>query len=135
MHARIVVADQSEARFYALRGRESGLRLPRRLTDAAAHLRNRDTFRGTTCIKQSIRIHGVEVPVRAEVGQLTTFSAHADADELLAWMRQLSVPPRRTFVTHGEPHASDVLRYRIQHEIGWNVRVPEYREVVNLDEP
>src|SRR5581483_1341400 len=82
---------------------------------------------------QSIRIHGAEVPVRAEVGQLTAFSAHADADELLAWMRQLPAPPRRTFVTHGEPHASDVLRYRIQHELGWNVRVPEHREVVDLD--
>jgi metallo-beta-lactamase family protein len=82
---------------------------------------------------ESIRIHGAEIQVRAEVGQLTAFSAHADADELLAWMRQLGVPPRRTFVTHGEPHASDVLRYRIQHELGWNVRVPEYREVVDLD--
>ncbi|HEY6925272.1 MAG TPA: MBL fold metallo-hydrolase [Steroidobacteraceae bacterium] len=82
---------------------------------------------------QSIRIHGVEVPVRAEVGQLAAFSAHADADGLLAWMRQLTTPPRLTFVTHGEPHSSDVLRYRIQHEIGWNVRVPEHLEVVDLD--
>lgn len=82
---------------------------------------------------QSIRIHGAEVPVRAEVGQLTAFSAHADADGLLAWMRQLATPPRRTFVTHGEPHSSDVLRYRVQHELGWDVRVPEHLEVVNLD--
>jgi len=81
----------------------------------------------------SIRIHGSEVPVRAEVGQLTSFSAHADADELLTWMRQLTVPPRRTFITHGEPHASDVLRYRIEHELGWDVRVPEYREIVDLE--
>jgi len=82
---------------------------------------------------QSIRIHGSEVPVRAEVGQLTAFSAHADADGLLAWMRQLATAPRRTFVTHGEPHSSDVLRYRIQHELGWDVRVPEHLEVVDLD--
>jgi protein required for attachment to host cells len=42
MRARVVVADQSEARFYDLQGMESGLRLTRRLTDAAAHLHNRD---------------------------------------------------------------------------------------------
>jgi protein required for attachment to host cells len=42
MRARVVVADQSEARFYELQGMESGLRLTRRLTDAAAHLHNRD---------------------------------------------------------------------------------------------
>jgi metallo-beta-lactamase family protein len=82
---------------------------------------------------QSIRIHGAEVPVRAEVGQLTAFSAHADADGLLAWMGQLATPPRLTFVTHGEPHPSDVLRYRIEHELGWNVRVPEHLEVIDLD--
>jgi len=81
---------------------------------------------------ESIRIHGVEVPVRAEVGRLTACSAHADADELLAWMRQFPAPPRLTFVTHGEPHASDVLRHRIEHELGWSVRVPEHHEVVEL---
>src|SRR3569833_1398676 len=82
---------------------------------------------------QSIRIHGSGVPVRAEDGQLTAFSAHADADGLLAWMRQFATPPRRTFVTHGEPHSSDAFRYRIQHELGWDVRVPEHLEVVDLD--
>ena len=81
---------------------------------------------------QTIRIHGEEVPVRAEVGQLTGLSAHADADELLAWARTLKTPPRRTFVTHGEPSASDVLRYRIQHELGWDVVVPAYRDTVDL---
>jgi metallo-beta-lactamase family protein len=84
---------------------------------------------------ETIRIHGQEVPVRAEVGQLMTFSAHADANELMAWMRQLGAPPRRTFVTHGEPGASDALRYRIQHELGWDVTVPEHREQIDLDTP
>ena len=42
MRARVVVADQSEARFYALEDMESGLRLTGRLTDVAAHLHNRD---------------------------------------------------------------------------------------------
>jgi len=82
----------------------------------------------------SIHIHGQEVTVKAEVGQLAASSAHADADELLAWMRNLPAAPRQTFVTHGEPQASDALRYRIEHELGWNVMVPEHREVVDLDQ-
>ena len=81
---------------------------------------------------QTIRIHGEEVAVRAQVGQLAAFSAHADREQLLAWMRELKVPPRRTFVTHGEPLASDVLRYRIQHDLGWTVEVPSYRDTVEL---
>jgi metallo-beta-lactamase family protein len=80
---------------------------------------------------QSIRIHGETFPVRAEVAQLSSISAHADADEILAWLR--SKPgPRGAFVTHGEAAASDALRQRIEQELGWNVRVPEYRDEVEL---
>jgi metallo-beta-lactamase family protein len=80
----------------------------------------------------TVRIHGMEYPVRAEVGQLEASSAHADADELLAWMRRLPKPPRHTFVTHGEPGASEALRYRIDHELKWPVTVPEYRDSFDL---
>jgi metallo-beta-lactamase family protein len=79
-----------------------------------------------------IRIHGEEHTVEAQVAQLEAFSSHADADELLAWMRELPAPPRRVFVTHGEPGASDALRRRIEHELGWPATVPEHREIVEL---
>jgi metallo-beta-lactamase family protein len=59
-------------------------------------------------------------------------SAHADADEILRWLRGFREPPRRTFITHGEPTAADVLRARIQDELGWNCRVPEHLEKVEL---
>ena len=81
----------------------------------------------------SIRIHGQEVLVKAEVGQLTASSAHADGNELLKWMQQLAAAPRHTFVTHGEPGASDALRYRIEHELHWSASVPEHQAVVDLD--
>jgi metallo-beta-lactamase family protein len=79
-----------------------------------------------------VRIHGQEFPILAEVGQLESASAHADSDELLAWMSRLPKPPRRVFVTHGEPEASDALRSRIDHELKWNVTVPEHRDWVDL---
>lgn len=81
---------------------------------------------------RSLRIYGRDVPVRAEVVSLENLSAHADADAVLAWMARAKRPPLMTFVTHGEPHASDTLRGRIQHELGWRVRVPEYLERVNI---
>jgi len=40
-----------------------------------------------------------------------------------------------TYITHGEPEASDTLRLRIKRELGWNARVPEYLEEVSLDAP
>lgn len=78
----------------------------------------------------SIKIHGRFVPVRAEVRQLTSASAHADGDELLDWLRRLGWTPRRVFVTHGEPPAADRLRQRLQTELRWSAEVPDYLETV-----
>jgi len=79
-----------------------------------------------------IRIHGEIFPVRAEVAQLQAASGHADANELIAWLRQMPAAPRQVFVTHGEASASDVLRQRIQSELGWSAKVPEYRDEESL---
>jgi metallo-beta-lactamase family protein len=80
----------------------------------------------------TVRIHGQDFPVRAEVRQLQASSSHADADEILAWMRQLGTAPRQIFITHGEPGASDTLRQRVEHELGWPALVPEYRQTIEL---
>ena len=83
---------------------------------------------------ESVKIHGTYVPVRASVESLHTLSAHADADEILAWLKHFKRPPKTTFVTHGEPQASDVLRRRISEELGWECTVPEFRDEVVLYE-
>jgi metallo-beta-lactamase family protein len=80
----------------------------------------------------TLRIHGETFPVRAEVAQIGSLSAHADADELLAWLQLMPGRPRQTFITHGEAAASDTLRKRIERELGGNARVPEYRDEVDL---
>lgn len=80
----------------------------------------------------SVRIHGKDVPIRAEVVPVETLSAHADADEIIEWLRGFKRPPKHTYVVHGEPNASDVLRRRISLELGWSVSVPEYRDSVEL---
>lgn len=80
----------------------------------------------------SVRIHGRDVPINAEVVPMQTLSAHADADEIMQWLRGFKRPPKHTFVVHGEPNASDTLRRRISLELGWPVSVPEYRDSVDL---
>ncbi|MDK3019119.1 MBL fold metallo-hydrolase [Pseudodonghicola flavimaris] len=84
---------------------------------------------------ESLRMFGRDFPIRAEVVQLKAFSGHADAEELLAWMRASDRAPRMTYVTHGEPSASDRLRWRIEHELGWPARAPEHLETIRLDRP
>jgi len=81
---------------------------------------------------RTVKIHGQQVPIRAEVTQLDSLSAHADRDELLAWIGALPSAPQRVFVTHGEPVAADALRQAIEERHRWPCSVPEYRDTVAL---
>jgi len=84
--------------------------------------------RGATLVSgaKSVRIHGVDVAVNAEVVQLQSASAHADGDQLLAWLATAPERPDQVYVTHGEPGPSDQLRQRIEYELRWRAMVPEY---------
>lgn len=75
---------------------------------------------------KSVRIHGRDVELQAEVVQLQSASAHADASQLLAWLRTMPQAPDQVYVTHGELGASDEFRKRIKHELGWRATVPEH---------
>jgi metallo-beta-lactamase family protein len=81
---------------------------------------------------ESVKIHGRYVPVHAQVKLLDSLSAHADADEILRWLHGFRVSPRMTFVTHGEPAASDALRHRIEEELGWPCTVPDHGQHCEL---
>ena len=73
-----------------------------------------------------VRIHGRDVAVNAEVAQLRSASAHADAGQLVQWLRAMPSAPAQVYVVHGERSASDALRQRIDRELGWRVLVPEH---------
>ena len=76
--------------------------------------------------EKSIRIHGQAVEVRAEVVALISASAHADGNQLIAWLRSMGRAPDQVYVVHGEMGAADILRQRIAHELRWNASVPEH---------
>ncbi len=90
--------------------------------------RGRALLDGATTVKA----HGRYVPVRAEVLGLDEFSSHADADEILAWLRAAPQAPQVCFVVHGEPAAAGTLAGRIQRELGWCAVVPRDGERVRV---
>jgi metallo-beta-lactamase family protein len=83
--------------------------------------------------EKTLRIHGQDVPVRAEVVSLGGLSAHADANQLLQWLRSTPQAPRRVFITHGESAAADALRQRVERELAWPATVPLLGRTVELD--
>jgi metallo-beta-lactamase family protein len=81
-----------------------------------------------------LRILGQSYPVRARVEQIAGFSAHADRNELLHWLSQLGpAPPRRVFVTHGEPETARSFAGLVREKKGCPADVPEYGDEVILE--
>lgn len=83
---------------------------------------------------ETIKLHGIRVPVRAQIRQLDMFSAHADQTGLLAWLAECRRPPKQVFVTHGEPVAADTLRQLTEERLGFPAWAPELGESIELGE-
>ena len=86
----------------------------------AAGTRGRKLLEGA----REVKMFGQWIPVNAEVAELPMLSAHADSDELLQWLLGFGQAPKRLFIVHGEPEASEGLRERVQRELGWQATVP-----------
>ena len=82
--------------------------------------------------EREVKIHGQWFEVRAQVSNIESYSAHADSNEMLAWLRKFRQVPSEVFICHGEAQASDAFRQRIGKELGWQARVPEHMERVEV---
>jgi len=81
---------------------------------------------------REIKIHGEQVPVRAHIHTLESFSRHADFAEIQRWLKTFPHAPRLVFVVHGEPEASAALAAEIRKNLGWKTHIPEYLERFDL---
>ena len=79
-----------------------------------------------------VRIHGKDIPIRAEVANLEALSGHADYAEIIEWLKSFRQAPGNVFLTHGEPEAADQLRQHIEKAFGWECTVPDYKETVTI---
>ncbi len=79
---------------------------------------------------RALKMYGQYVPVRAEVLGLNEFSAHADANDLIGWLRSAPRPPQTCYIVHGEPASAQALASLIQSQLGWCAVVPQHAERV-----
>jgi metallo-beta-lactamase family protein len=81
-----------------------------------------------------VKVLGQWIPVRCRKEKIGGFSAHADWEEVLRWLKGMEGgQPKTTFLTHGEPEAANAMAGHIKEKFGWNVHVPQYGERVELD--
>ena len=94
-----------------------------------AGTRGRDLLDGA----REMKFRGRFVAVRAEIVRDTEFSVHADASDLIDWLRELDPKPETVFCIHGEEGSAEALAGRIRAELGLVAHVPSFKEVVKLD--
>lgn len=82
--------------------------------------------------RESVKIHGEEVPVKAQIENITGFSGHADYNEIMAWLMGFNKAPDKTFIVHGEPEASSALAGKIRDYFKWDVVIPGVDESFEL---
>src|SRR5260221_1784770 len=79
-----------------------------------------------------VKVLGQWISVRGRIKKIGSFSAHADWKEVVRWLEDLPAPPRRVFVTHGEPDAADAMAGHLRDRFGWQIEVPQYGERFEL---
>jgi metallo-beta-lactamase family protein len=80
-----------------------------------------------------VPIFGAPVPRRAQVVRFNGLSAHADRDDLLAYVRAIKPLPSRVFIVHGEDRQAFSLAtaMRAEHP-GIEVTVPDSSTIYDL---
>ncbi len=82
---------------------------------------------------KQIKMLGQIVTVNAKIERLDSMSAHADAGEILRWLKGFTGAPKMTYIVHGEPVAAEALAQKIQAELKWPTHIAKYLERVELD--
>ena len=80
--------------------------------------------------QQEVRIFGDTFERKAEVVVLNAFSAHADRNDLLAYVRQ--VRAGKTFLVHGESRSRKALAEALSAEGLGDVHLPKRGDVFEL---
>ncbi|MBI5194662.1 MAG: MBL fold metallo-hydrolase [Nitrospirae bacterium] len=79
-----------------------------------------------------IKMHGRYYPIRAEVEEISSLSAHGDQQEMLTWLKKFDVKPKNIFLVHGEPNALETFRVKIKDEIQVEAAIPNQFEEIEL---
>ncbi len=74
-----------------------------------------------------VDIHGDSIPVRAKVSVVNSYSAHADRDALISWLKAIKAPtPKKVFIVHGAESSGLDFQEDAGKELESEFILPEY---------
>ncbi len=80
---------------------------------------------------KQVRVYGTDVSVKAQIHTIGGFSAHADQNGLLAWVKNIKNPKLKVFVVHGEEQSAKSFAEKLHTELGVVTHVPDWGESVD----
>ena len=83
---------------------------------------------------KKVKLLGEEIAVKAEMVSIDGFSGHADQPALLEWLTEFRKKPKKIFLVHGEPEASNALAERIRETFQIPVEVPSVGYAFEMEE-
>lgn len=90
--------------------------------------RGRAMLRGA----EKIKIHGNYYRVKAELKEISSFSGHADRNEIMQWLSNFVKLPKKIYLNHGELKSSDSLRKIIEEKIKCECVIPLLNDKISL---
>ncbi|MEK7775250.1 MAG: MBL fold metallo-hydrolase [Candidatus Zixiibacteriota bacterium] len=82
--------------------------------------------------EKMVYIHKQPIEVKAKIVTYGGLSGHGDYTELLQWLKPFRTPPRRVFITHGEPAMASAMAEHLSTERQWQCHIPVMDESVEL---
>lgn len=85
---------------------------------------------------ETVRLFKQEIPIRAEIAEISGLSAHGDRDEMIRWCNEskehFKKSPAQVAFVHGEPEVAKSFCNTIKDTFDWKGRVPEYLDVIEV---
>lgn len=79
-----------------------------------------------------VNIHSEKVAVKAHIESIDAYSAHADQNGLMSWLKNFSQELKTVFLVHGEEKSQLVLADMIKKDLGINVVIPSWLDEIEL---
>lgn len=80
----------------------------------------------------TVMINGKECKLKAEIHKIDAFSAHADYNEMLEWLKEIDTSKlKKIFLVHGEKNAQEQLVKTLKDN-GFNCEIVKEKEIYKL---
>jgi len=81
---------------------------------------------------KAVKIFGEEIPVKCRIRAIAGYSAHADQNRLLDWLRPMKLSLKKVFLVQGEEDQMLPLAQKIRDELAVETVIPSLGEEVML---